>query len=200
MKRFVTLTALVVCAASAEAAPETYVIDNSRTSSQFSYRYLGLANQTQRFEKISGTMVFDPATQSGSADVTIDATSVNTGQALLNAQMRAADFFDTANYPVITFKSGKMILSGEQSSLSGELTIKGVTRPVTLAVTHFQCMQDSSLQAETCGAQASVTVRRSDFNMGKFPFLVSNDITLNLAFKAVKAQSYMQVASRDSGR
>ena len=200
MKRFVTLTALVVCAASAEAAPETYVIDNSRTSSQFSYRYLGLSNQTQRFEKISGTVVFDRAAQSGSADVTIDATSVNTGQALLNAQMRAADFFDTANYPVITFKSSKMSLNGEQSSLSGDLTIKGVTRPVTLTVTHFQCMQDPAFNVETCGANATVTIRRSDFNMGKYAFLVSNDITLNLALKAVKAQPYLQLASRDPAR
>jgi polyisoprenoid-binding protein YceI len=197
MKRFVVLTALVVSAASAEAAPETYIIDNSHTSSLFSYRYLGLSSQTNRFEKISGTMVFDRVAQTGSADVTIDATSVNTGQALLDEQMQAADFFDTANYPVITFRSGKMSLNGEQSSLSGELTIKGVTRPVTLAVTHFQCMQDPTFKVETCGANATVTVKRSDFNMGKYAFLVSNDITLNLALKAVKAQSYLQLASRD---
>lgn len=200
MKRFVLLTALVVGAASAEAAPETYVIDSSHTSSQFSYRYLGFSNQTNRFEKISGTLVFDRAAQSGSADVTIDATSVNTGQALLDEQMQASDFFDTANYPVITFKSGKMSLNGEQSSLAGELTIKGVTRPVTLAVSHFRCTQDPTFKVETCGADATVTVRRSDFNMGKYAFLVSNDITLNLALKAVKAQSYMQVASRDPMR
>lgn len=197
MKHLVTSTMLVVCAASAQAAPETYVIDNSRTSSQFSYRYLGLSNQTHRFERISGKVVFDRAARSGSADVTIDATSVNTGQTLLNEQLQAADFFDTANYPVITFKSGRMSLNGEQASLSGDLTIKGITRPVTLAVSHFQCVQDPAFNVETCGATASVTVKRSDFNMGKYAFLVSDDITLNLAFKAVKAQSYLQLASRD---
>ena len=200
MKRFVLLTALAACSASAVAASETYVIDSSRTSSEFSYRYLGIANQTHRFDKISGTVVFDRASQSGSAEVTIDASSVNTGQPLLDAQMQTADFFDTANYPVITFKSSKMSLNGEQSSLAGELTIKGVTRPVTLAVTHFQCMQDLAAPMETCGANATVTVRRSDYNMGKYPLLVSNDITLNLALKAVKAQPYMKVASRDSIR
>ena len=65
MKRFVLLTALVASATSAWAAPETYVIDSSRTSSQFSYRYLGLSSQTNRFEKISGTVVFDRNSQSG---------------------------------------------------------------------------------------------------------------------------------------
>ena len=197
VKRFVISTALLVWAVSAQAEPETYVIDNSRTTSQFSYRYLGLASQTSRFEKIRGTVVLDRNARSGSAEVSIDATSVSTGQAALDAEMQSADFFDTANYPVITFRSGNMSLNGGESSLSGELTIKGVTRPVTLAVTRFQCMQDPTFKVETCGAEATLTVKRSDFNMGKYAFLVSNDITLSLALKAVKAQSYVQVASRD---
>lgn len=197
MQRFVLLTALVVSATSAMAAPETYVIDSSRTSSQFSYRYLGFSSQTNRFEKISGTVVLDRNSQSGSADITIDAASVNTGQAMLDAQMKATDFFDAANYPVITFKSGKMSLSDEPSRLTGDLTIKGVTRPVTLAVTHFQCMQDPGSRVEVCGANATLTLKRSDFNMGKYAFLVGDDITLSLALKAVRASPYLQLASRD---
>ena len=197
MKRFATLIALAAFVVSVQAAPETYVIDNSYTSSQFSYRALGLSNQTHRFEKISGKMVFDHAAKTGSADVTIDATSVNAGQAALNQQIQSADFFDTANHPVITFKSSRMQLDGEQASLSGYLTIKGVTRPVTLAITNFQCMQDPAFRVDACGANAAVTVKRSDFNMGKYAFLISNDITLNLAFKVVKAQPAMQLASRD---
>jgi polyisoprenoid-binding protein YceI len=197
MKRFATLIALAAFAVSVQAAPETYVIDNSYTSSQFSYRALGLSNQTHRFEKISGKMVFDPATRTGSADVTIDATSVNAGQAALNQQIQSADFFDTANHPAITFKSSRMQLDGDQSNLSGNLTIKGVTLPVTLAVTNFQCMPDPTYKVEACGANATVTVRRSDFNMGKYTFFVSDEITLNLAIKAFKAQPAMHVASRE---
>lgn len=197
MKRLATLTALVAFAAAAQAAPETYVIDNSHTSSQFSYRALGLSNQTHRFEKISGRVVFDAAAKTGSADVMIDATSVNTGNTLLNNHIQAADFFDTANHPAITFKSTRMTLDGDEPSMSGNLTIKGVTRPVTLAITHFQCMQDSSFKMDACGANATVTIKRSDFNMGRYAFLVSNDITLNLAIKAIKAQPAMQLASRD---
>lgn len=197
MKRLATLTALVAFAASVQAAPETFVIDASQTSSQFSYRALGLSNQTHRFEKISGRVVFDAAARTGSAEVTIDATSVNTGNALLNEHIQAADFFDTANHPAIIFKSTRMTLDGDQSSMTGNLTIKGVTRPVTLAISNFQCMQDAAFKMDACGANATVTIRRSDFNMGKHPFLVSNDITLNLAIKAVKAQSALQLASRD---
>ena len=131
-------------------------------------------------------MVFDHASKTGSAEVTIDATSVNTGRAALNEQIQAADFFDTANHPVITFKSTRMKLDGDQSSLSGYLTIKGVTLPVTLAVTNFQCMPDPTYKVDACGANATVTVKRSDFNMGKYAFLVSNDITLNLAHQGIQ--------------
>ncbi|MBU1395722.1 MAG: YceI family protein [Gammaproteobacteria bacterium] len=193
----VTLAALFAFSAAAQAAPETYVIDNSHTSSQFSYRALGLSNQTHRFEKISGRVVFDSAANTGSADVMIDATSVNTGNSLLDDHIQTQDFFDTANHPAITFRSTQMTLDGDEPSMSGNLTIKGVTRPVTLAITHFQCMQDPVFKMDACGANATVTIKRSDFNMGKHAFIVSNDITLNLAIKAVKAQPAMQLASRD---
>ena len=197
MRRLATLTALVAFATTAQAAPETYVIDNSQTSSLFSYRTLGVSTQTHRFEKISGKVVLDYAAKTGSADVTIDATSVNTGHVLLDKQIQAADFFDTANHPVISFKSNLVKLDGDQSSLSGNLTIKGVTLPVTLAVTNFQCMPDPTYKVEACGANATVTIRRSDFNMGKYTFFVSDEITLNLAIKAFKAQPAIHLASRD---
>lgn len=197
MKRLALLTALVAFSTSAQAAPETYVIDNSQTVSQFSLYYLGVSNQTHKFEKVSGKVMFDPVTKTGSAEVNIDASSVNTGHSALNNQLQTAAFFDTANFPSIIFKSSKVVLDGEQSSMSGELTIKGVTKPVTLAISGFQCGQDPTFKVESCGANATVTVKRSDFNMGKYTFLASNEITLNLDIKAVKAQTLIQLASSD---
>lgn len=197
MKRLTMLTALFAFAAPVQAAPETYVIDNDHTSSQFSFNYLGVASQTNRFEKTSGKVVLDHTAKTGSVEVTIDATSINTGHALFNAHIQAAGFFDTAKYPAITFKSSKLALDGDQMSLAGDLTIKGVTKPVTLAVTQFQCIPHPTLKAETCGAHATVTVKRSDFNMGKYALLASNNVTLNLAIQAVKEQSAIQLATRD---
>jgi polyisoprenoid-binding protein YceI len=197
MIRLAILTVLVALSATAQAAPETYVIDNSQTSSQFSFNYLGISNQTHKFDKVSGKVTFDPIAKTGSAEVNIDASSVNTGHNLLNNQLQTAAFFDTVNYPSITFKSSNVVLDGEQASMLGELTIKGVTKPVTLAISGFQCAQDPTFKVESCGANATVTVKRSDFNMGKFTFLASNEITLNLAIKAVKMQTLIQLASRD---
>jgi len=156
-----------------------------------------MASQANKFDKTSGKVVFDRDAKTGSAEVTIDATSINTGVALFNAQIQSEDFFDTARYPVITFKSSKMVLNGDQMSLSGDLTIKGVTKPVTLAVTRFKCSPYTAIQGDTCLANATVTVKRSDFNMGKYALLAGNDVTLNLAIGAVKAQPPIQLASRD---
>ena len=197
MKRLATLTALVAFATAAHAAPETYVIDHSSTSSQFSFSYLGVASQTNRFEKTNGKVVLDHTAKTGSAEVTIDATSINTGHAIFNEHLQAASFFDTTRYPTITFKSTKLTLDGDQMSLAGDLTIKGVTRAVTLAVTQFQCLPHPTLKAETCGANVTVTVKRSDFNMGKYALLASNNVTLNLSIQAVKEPAVIQLANRD---
>ncbi|OZA12744.1 MAG: polyisoprenoid-binding protein, partial [Hydrogenophilales bacterium 17-62-8] len=137
MKRLATLIALATVAATAQAAPETYTIDNSHTYPHFTYTHLGFSKQTHKFDKTSGKVVLDRAAKSGSVEVTIDATSVNTGYALFNEHIQAADYFDTAKYPTISFKSSKMNFKGDEPvSLEGDLTIKGVTKPVTLTVTH----------------------------------------------------------------
>ena len=197
MNRFALLTVLAAFAVSAQAAPEIYVIDNSQTVANFSINMLGVSNKPHKFEKTSGKVVLDSVTKTGSAEVNIDARSVNTGIALLDSQMQSADFFDSANFPVITFKSSNLMLGGDQMSLTGDLTIKGVTKSVTLAVTRFKCTSYSAFQGDTCFANASVTIKRSEFNMGKYQFLASNDVALNLVIGAVKAQPPIQVASRD---
>ena len=193
MKRLALFTALVAFAAAAQAVPSTYNIDNSHTYPHFSYSHLGYSTQTHKFDKTSGKVVMDFDAKTGSVDVTIDATSVNTGFALFNEHIQGADFFDTARHPTITFKSSSMNFKGNKPvSLTGDLTIKGVTRPVTLEVTHFKCMPHPMLKAPACGANATTQVKRSDFNMGKNAPFVSDEVTLTLAIEAVMEQPDVQ--------
>ncbi|HBU29736.1 MAG TPA: polyisoprenoid-binding protein [Thiobacillus sp.] len=193
MKRLVIVTALAAFAATAQAAPETFVIDNSHTYPHFTYNHLGFSNQTHKFDKTSGKVILDRAAKAGSAIVTIDATSVNTGHALFNEHLQAADFFDTAKYPTITFKSDMMAFRGDQPvSLVGDLTIKGVTKQVTLDITHFKCQPHPMLKVEACGANATTQVKRSEFNMGKNVPFVSDEVTLTLAIEAVREQPAAQ--------
>ena len=141
MKRLALVAALIAVSAAAQAAPVTYTIDNSHTYPHFTYNHLGFSNQTHKFDKTSGTVVLDRAAKTGSVDVAIDATSVNTGYALFNEHIQAADYFDTANHPAITFKSSKMTFKGDQPvSVAGDLAIKGVTKPVTLNITQVSSL------------------------------------------------------------
>lgn len=193
MKRLAILTAVAAFATTAQAAPVTYVIDNSHTFPHFTYNHLGFSNQTHKFDKTSGKVVLDRAAKTGSVDVTIDATSVNTGHALFNEHIQAVDYFDTARYPTIMFKSDKMAFDGERPvSLAGDLTIKGVTKPVTLAITHFKCQPHPMLKVEACGANATTQIKRSEFNMGKNAPFVSDEVTLTLAIEAVREQPAAQ--------
>jgi polyisoprenoid-binding protein YceI len=183
-----TLTALAAFSAATQAAT-TYNIDNSHTFPHFTYNHLGYSIQTHKFDKTSGKVVIDFEAKTGSVDVTIDATSVNTGFPLFNEHIQGEDYFDTAKYPTITFKSSNMKFKGNKPvSLTGDLTVKGVTQPVTLEVTHFKCMPHPILKAPACGANATAQVKRSDFNMGKGVPFVSDEVTLTLAIEAVMEQ------------
>ena len=186
MKRLALFAALAAASVAAQAAPVTYTIDNGHTFPHFTYNHLGFSNQSHKFDKTTGTVVLDRAAKAGWVDVTIDATSVNTGSALFDEHIQAVDFFDTAQYPTITFKSGRMTFEGDRPvSLAGDLTIKGITRPVTLTITHFKCQPHPMLKVEACGANATTQVKRSEFNMGKNVPYVSDEVTLTLAIEAV---------------
>ena len=189
MKRFALFAALAVVSVAAQASPVTYVIDGSHTFPYFTYDHLGFSHQTHRFDKTTGTVILDRRARTGSVDVVIDATSVNTGHALFNEHIQAADFFDTQVFPTITFKSTRMTFNGDRpASVTGDLTIKGVTRPVTLNITHFNCGIHMIRRVETCGANATGKIRRSDFDMGKHTPFVGNEVTLTLAIEAARAQ------------
>lgn len=187
MKKLVLVIALSAFSTISLAAPETFNIDPNHTFPRFEYNHFGYSNQQHRFEKTSGKIVLDRATKTGSVEVSIDAKSVNTGSALFNGHIQAADFFDTDTYPVITFKSSAVKFDGDKPvAVDGNLTIKGVTKPVTLTVTNFHSMPHPMLKKDAIGANAVTKVKRSEFNMGKYAPSVSDEVTLTIAVEAIK--------------
>lgn len=184
-----SLAFLVLAALSplAHAAPESYAIDPAHTAPRFEYTHLGYSNQIHRFDKTSGRIVLDRAARTGSVAVEIDARSVNTGFPLFNEHIQGEDYFHTAAYPGISFKSTRVRFKGDRPvALDGDLTIKGVTRPVTLRVTSFQAMPHPMLKKDAIGANAVGRIKRSDFNMGKNAPYVSDEVTLSIAVEAIK--------------
>ena len=142
MHKFVSLTAILAlatgAAAQAQAAPVTYEIDPTHTFPRFSYNHFGLSTQLSRFDKVSGAVILDKEAKSATVDIVIDTTSVNTGYETFDGHIQAEDFLDTARYPTATFKSTRVTFDGDRPvTIDGDLTIKGITRPVTLQVTHL---------------------------------------------------------------
>ena len=187
MKKIALVVAFSAFSVAAFAAPETFNIDPTHTAPRFEYSHFGYSNQQHRFDKTSGRIVLDRAAHTGSVDVTIDAKSVNTGYALFNGHIQGEDYFDTAKYPTITFTSTRVRFDGDKpSAVEGNLTIKGVTKPVTLTVSSFHAMPHPMLKKDAIGANAVTMVKRSEFNMGKNAPYVSDEVTLNIAVEAVK--------------
>jgi len=187
MKKLALVLALSAFSVAASAASESFTIDPVHTAPRFEYNHFGYSNQLHRFDKTSGKIVLDRAAHSGSVEVSIDATSVNTGLPMFNGHLQGEDYFDTAKYPTITFKSTAVRFDGDQpATVEGNLTIKGVTRPVSLAVTSFQAKPHPVLKKDAIGANAVARIKRSDFNMGKYAPGVSDEVTLLIAVEAIK--------------
>lgn len=181
--------ALIVAGAatSAMAAPETYNVDGTHTFEHFSYSHFGLSTQLSHFTKTTGTVVLDKAAKTGKVDIVIDTTSVDTGYATFNEHIQGADFLDTAKYPTATFKSTKVHFEGDKPvAIDGDLTIKGVTKPVTLTVTHFANMAHPMVKKDAIGANAQVVVKRSEFGAGKYAPYVGDDVTITVSLEAIK--------------
>ena len=182
-------TALILAAsiAPAMAAPETFVVEGTHTFPRFSYSHFGYSTQLSRFNKTSGKVVYDKAAKTGSVDIVIDTKSVDTGYATFDEHIQGEDFLDTAKYPTATFKSTKVNFDGDKpASIEGQLTLKWVTKPVTLTVSSFHAMPHPMLKKDAIGANAWTVVKRSEFNAGKYAPYVGDDVRIDIAIEAIK--------------
>ena len=187
MSQLFSALIFTVTASAAFAAPETYVVDGSHTYPRFSYSHLGFSTQLSRFNTTTGKVVFDKAAKTGSVDIEIDAKSVDTGSTLFNQHIQGEDFLDTAKYPKAMFKSTNVVFEGDKpAKIEGNLTIKGVTKPVTLTVTSFQAMPHPMQKKDAIGANAYTTIKRSEFNAGKYAPNVGDEVRIDIAIEAIK--------------
>jgi polyisoprenoid-binding protein YceI len=186
IQRIATALAFMGAVASAAAAPVTYGVEGTHTYPRFSYSHFGYSTQLSSFSKTTGKVVFDAEAKKGSVDIVIDTKSVNTGFADFNEHIQGEDFLDTAKFPQATFKSTKVVFDGDKPQLvEGNLTIKGVTKPVTLTVTSFQAMPHPMLKKPAIGANAFTVIKRSEFNAGKYAPYVGDEVRIDIAIEAV---------------
>jgi polyisoprenoid-binding protein YceI len=180
------LTLATLFTGAAIAAPVTYNVDGSHTFPRFSYSHFGYSTQLSSFSKTTGKVVFDAEAKTGSVDIVIDTKSVNTGFSDFNEHIQGEDFLDTAKFPQATFKSTQVIFDGAKpAKIEGLLTLKGVTKPVTLTVTGFQAAPHPMLKKPAMGANAFTVIKRTEFNAGKYAPYVGDEVRIDIAIEAM---------------
>lgn len=183
------LAVLVISAAlpfSALAA-DSYTVDPAHTYPHFSVSHLGFSTMQGRFDKTSGRITLDRAAKTGSVDIAIETASVSTGFAKRDDHLRSPDFFNAAEFPTISYKSTAFRFKGDApASVDGNLTMAGVTRPVTLTIDALKCGTNPMNKKDQCGAAASAQIKRSDFGIKYGLPGVGDDVKLVFEIEAIK--------------
>jgi polyisoprenoid-binding protein YceI len=172
------------------AEPATYNVDPAHTYPAFEADHMGgMSIWRGKFNSSSGKIVYDKAAKSGTVEITVDTKSINFGLDKMNEHAMSAEMFDVAKFPTAVFKGKLAKFKGEApTEVQGELTLHGVTKPVTLKVLSFMCKPNPMTKKETCGADALATINREDFGVsyGK-AFGFKMEVTLRITVEAVKA-------------
>jgi len=168
-------------------ANDAYTVDPSHTYAHFTISHMGFSTMHGRFDKSSGKVMLDRAAKTGTVDIAIESGSVSTGFAKRDEHLKSPEFFNAAEFPSITFKSKSVKFKGDApASVEGELTLLGVTKPVTLTITEFNCGTNPMSKKAECGAGATAQIKRSDFGMKAFLPAVGDDIKLEFEIEAYK--------------
>lgn len=181
-------TALALALAT-PAVAETYHFDQGHTEIRFYYNHAGLTEQSGEWTAVSGTVEFDPENVTAtSADITIDASSVETGWGPLNDHLKSSDFFEIETYPEIRFVSTSAVQTGASTlRMIGDLTIKDKTKPASLEINltfmgaHPLAGFFDYYKGEWVGVEASSQLLRSDFGVGMFAPGTSDMVDLKIS-------------------
>jgi polyisoprenoid-binding protein YceI len=189
MKHKYALVLLALAATSATAASTTYNLDPDHTHPSFEVDHFGgLSTWRGTFKKSSGIVTLDTEAKTGTVDVVIDTTTVDFAHDKLNEHVSSAEMLDVARYPTAEYQ-GKFadFANGAPRTLTGLLTLHGITKPVTLTINSFKCIEHPMLKKQVCGADASGSFNRAEFgvNYGQ-QYGFKQDVLLRIQVEGVK--------------
>ncbi len=187
MRKTLLLSALLALSATAFAAPVTYELDPNHTDVIAQWNHLGFSNPSAHFGKVDGTLVYDAANVAASSvQVTLPLTGMNAFVEAFNRHLRSADFFEVEAFPSATFRSTSVEDAGEgKLKVTGDLTIKDITRPVVLDVTLNKIGEHPMAKRQTIGFDATASVLRSEFGLGMNVPAVSDEVKLRITTEAL---------------
>ncbi|WP_119678897.1 YceI family protein [Indioceanicola profundi] len=166
----------------ADVKAGTYVVEPTHAKVVFAISHLGFSTYYGAFPKLDGTLVLDPADPAKSkVDIVIDVTAVDTSDPKLDAHLKAADFFDAEKFPTATFKSTKVERTGENTArITGDLTLKDVTKPVVLDATFNQAGVNPLSKVYSIGFDAETTINRSEWGITTYVPAVGDEVKLRI--------------------
>lgn len=183
--RTLALTAMVSTLAFSAQAAETYKLDASHTAITWHVSHFGFSTPSGKFMSVDGEVTLDEANPSASSvNVTVDVAGINSGVAKLDEHLKAPDFFDVAKFPTATFKSTKVTPTGKDTAkVVGDLTLHGVTKPVTLDV-KLNKIGENMMKLKTAGFTASTTIKRSEFGITTYVPNLGDDVKIEIESEA----------------
>lgn len=183
--RFSLLTAALLVSFTGAHASETYTLDSSHTNIDFRINHFGFSSPSGKFTKAEGTLVLDEEKPENSKlNVTLSPANIVTGVEKLDEHLKSKDFFDVAQFPTATFVSNNVTLTGkEDAKVTGDLTLHGVTKPVTLQV-HLNKIGTNMMKLKTAGFSASTTLKRSDFGITAYVPNLADEVLLTVEAEA----------------
>ena len=151
-----------------DVAATTYVIDPVHTYPSLEMPHMGLSIWRGKFDKTSGTVVYDAAAKTGSVDIIVETSSIDFGLADMHTEAIKPDWLDVEKYPTMKYKGTLRFEGDKPVAVDGQLTLRGVTKPLVLKINSFKCMEHPFYKKEACGADAEGDVDRAQFGMTKY--------------------------------
>ncbi len=176
------------------AAPESYTVDPIHTHPHWEVNHFGVSNWRGSFDKTAGKFTIDRAAKAASVEITVQTASISSGDRdkgsrprTLDEHLRTPDFFNGAEFPTMTYKTTAVKFSGDNpATIEGNLTLLGVTKPLTLRVDNWKCGANPYSKKEMCGGNASGALKRSDFGMKYGLPAIGDDLKLSMEFEGYK--------------
>jgi polyisoprenoid-binding protein YceI len=171
----------------AARAADSYTLDPGHTIPRFEINHFGFSTHHGQFNKTAGRLVLDRAAKTGSIDIVVQTASIGTGDPKLEEHLRSPDFFHVEKFPTMFFRAKSIKFNGDvPASADGELTMLGVTKPLTLTISRVVCAPHPFYKKEDCGAEVSGTLKRSDFGMTKYLPALGDEVTLRIQVESLK--------------
>ena len=185
---------LAACPLAAQAQAENYKIDPIHSFPHFGIDHFGVSTIWGRFDKMSGTFMIDRSAKKASVELAIETASVTTGDTDKGSRprtrddhLRQADIFNVAEFPRMTYKSTNVKFNGDApSEIEGQLTMLGVTKPVTMKIDRWTCKDNPVSKRPMCGGNASGSFKRTDFGMKYGVPAIGDDVRLWVSIEGYK--------------